>query len=568
MSRFRRLLPSSPEDKDEIRRLRRLQEVSKALNSELDFQRLLDLIMDVAVELAEAERGFMILERDGGLHVAAARNIDREKIVRPEFKISRSIAEGVMASGKAVLSHNALDDSNLSVFSSVMTLKLKSVICVPLRRRDSVIGSLYLDHRHIEGRFTERDLELLATLSDHAAIALENSRLYQENLSARTELERVNLRLEEELRVRKDELEAVRARLEEAVGGSPLRHDYTEMVGESAPLRRVFELLDRIVETDLPVLVQGESGTGKELVARFLHEHGPRQGQRFVTLNCGAIPESLLESELFGAARGAFTGASENRSGILAAADGGTLFLDEISELSPALQAKLLRVLQEGEVRPVGSTETFRIDVRIVSATNRDLEAMVAEGAFREDLYFRLKGIVVGLPPLRDRKEDLPLLVDHFLKKIVAARPGSPSRISPTMLRILHDHSWPGNVRELENEIRRLSALSDGSVIDDPTLLRELLQPRFERDGDTAAITLRDLEREAIALALEKAGGNRARAARELGIPRRTLYDKLRRYGLGRREKGQREEDKRRKGGSEKQMDSSRGSRKGTSQGN
>jgi Nif-specific regulatory protein len=239
-----------------------------------------------------------------------------------------------------------------------------------------------------------------------------------------------------------------------------LKFDYREIVGNSPAILRVLATLDRVIQSDLPVLITGESGTGKELVARAIHQHGPRKDRAFVRENCAAIPESLLESELFGYRKGAFTGALQDKRGLFEVGDGGTVFLDEIGEMSLNMQAKLMRVLQEGEIRPVGAPSTLIVDVRLVSATNRDLRKLVAEGRFREDLFFRLNVVDIHVPPLRERTEDIPLLVDAFLARAATRAQARMKPLEPDALACLMAHAWPGNVRELENEIQRAFALS------------------------------------------------------------------------------------------------------------
>jgi serine/threonine-protein kinase PknK len=243
-----------------------------------------------------------------------------------------------------------------------------------------------------------------------------------------------------------------------------LGHEYPAIIGESPAILAVLGKLDRIVASELPVLITGESGTGKELVARAIHENGPRKGRAFVRENCAAIPESLLESELFGYRRGAFTGAHGDKRGLFEEGDGGSVFLDEIGEMSLGMQSKLMRVLQEGEIRPVGASASTHVDIRLISATNRDLRKLVADGRFREDLFFRLNVLPVELPPLRERPEDVPVLVDFFLKAAAVRTHSAPKHLDAEALAALKRYRWPGNVRELENEIQRAVALSGGSI--------------------------------------------------------------------------------------------------------
>jgi transcriptional regulator with PAS, ATPase and Fis domain len=304
-------------------------------------------------------------------------------------------------------------------------------------------------------------------------------------------------------------------------------------------MRRLFLLLDRVGESGAPVLIHGESGTGKELVARAIHDVGPRRLGPFLSVNCAAMPETLLEAELFGHLKGAFTGAHEEKPGLFLAASGGTIFLDEIGETSPGMQAKLLRVLQEREVRPVGGSRVVKVDARVIAASNKDLARLVEAGLFRVDLFYRLNVIAVPVPPLRERREDIPLLLEHFLKA-AAGSAGAPRReVGPGVLEALLRYPWPGNVRELENEVRRACALSGGRIeLDDlsPPLRGERAPPPEEPPGDGAALTLEEqleiAERRVLKEALLRVDGNKTRAAKELGLSRFGLLKKLDRYGL------------------------------------
>jgi transcriptional regulator with PAS, ATPase and Fis domain len=291
--------------------------------------------------------------------------------------------------------------------------------------------------------------------------------------------------------------------------------------------------MDLVTDSEYPVLVFGESGTGKELVARAIHYNGPRGGKRFVSENCAAISESLLESELFGYEKGAFTGADARKIGLFEQADGGTLFLDEIGDMELNMQKKLLRVLQEREFRRVGGREVISVNVRIISATNADLAELIGKNRFREDLFYRLKVMTIKLPPLRQRREDIPLLVKSFLERIAREAGAEPKEMSPEALNIMTAYSWPGNVRELENEVQRLALVSGASI--EAKALRELKtgagSPALA-DSTFAGKTLEEIEREAIKAAVEQARGNKALAARTLCIPRRTLYNRLKKYGI------------------------------------
>ena len=310
-------------------------------------------------------------------------------------------------------------------------------------------------------------------------------------------------------------------------------YHFDQIIGKSAAMQHVFHLMGRVKDNHVSVLLTGESGTGKDLIARTLHYQSVRKQARFVAVNCAAIPEQLLESELFGYVRGAFTDARQDKKGLFAEAHGGTLFLDEIGELPPLLQAKLLRVLEEKAIRPLGSTKDEKVDVRIVAATNRNLEKAVAEGKFREDLFYRLNVVEIGLPSLRDRPEDVPLLIQHFMTR--SAHAAQARRIAPEALRILLNYSWPGNVRELENAIERTLVLCQQDEISQDDLPARLTGSIPHALGLQTALLRRaslvDLEREYILLALEWSEGKKKDAADLLGIDRRTLYRKLLEYG-------------------------------------
>ena len=313
-----------------------------------------------------------------------------------------------------------------------------------------------------------------------------------------------------------------------------------ELVGQHPLLEQTRALVRKIASTDVTVLVQGESGTGKEVIARMLHAASGRAKHPFVAVNCGAIPADLLESEMFGHERGAFTGAIGSRAGVFQRANQGTIFLDEIGEMSPALQVKLLRVLQEREVQPVGSDTGVKINVRVVAATNKNLEKEITAGRFREDLFYRLNVIPVTLPPLRERRSDVPLLVEHFLAKHSERHRHDPVRITEQAMVHLWEYAWPGNVRELENLVERLVVLSENGVIDEDALPRSLRtfmtrnhipDLQIEESGVDLHEILEEFERRLISKALHRTGGNKKAAARLLGVNRTTLIEKLRRRG-------------------------------------
>jgi transcriptional regulator with PAS, ATPase and Fis domain len=327
-----------------------------------------------------------------------------------------------------------------------------------------------------------------------------------------------------------------------AAGAAPckVKPVVPELIGQHPLLEQVRTLVRKLATTDATVLVQGESGTGKEVVARMIHATSGRAEQAFVAVNCGAIPAELLESEMFGHERGAFTGAVGARAGMFQLAHRGTIFLDEIAEMSPALQVKLLRVLQEREVRPLGSDHSMKIDVRVITATNKDLEAEVAAGRFREDLYYRLNVVPVSLPPLRERRSDIPLLVEHFLAKHCERHRRGAVRITEEAMVHLWEHSWPGNVRQLENLVERLVILCDHDVVDEsdlPPTMRTFITRRCIPDvrvadaGLDLNLVVEEFENGLISKALSRTHGNKQAAARLLGVNRTTLVAKLRRRG-------------------------------------
>jgi two-component system response regulator AtoC len=330
-------------------------------------------------------------------------------------------------------------------------------------------------------------------------------------------------------------LERRRLSAEAVTSGPPGgdRNQVAEIEGKSQRMLEVYKLVARVAPSTATILVVGESGTGKELVARAIHNRSPRAAKPFVPVNCTALSESLLESELFGHARGAFTGAVTAKRGLFETANGGTLFLDEIGDMGPKMQAQILRVLQDGEMRPVGGTEAIRVDVRLVCATNRDLDAEVKAGRFREDLYFRINVVTVRVPPLRDRAGDIPILVRHFINKIARREGRTEASISPEALDVLCRYGWPGNVRELENAIERAVAVAKGNVVLPSDLPADVyggaqIAPASIIDDRP---TLGELEKRYIALILAECGGNKKRAAEKLGIDRRTLYRALERSG-------------------------------------
>jgi len=510
----------------------RLVRINTRLNSELRIGSLLDLIMDTAIDITSAERGFLLVaDKSGKLRIRCARNIDRARLDRDDRDYSKSVAVRAYESGEPIVSTDAQEDEQFRGAHSVVALDLRYILAVPLNVQGRPTGTIYVDSRG-GGRFDEARLALLRALADQAAIALTNARLRSENRKRQRRIERLNRELEIRLRAREGELEQVRRDLERRTDHLVTRYSYEGIIGRSQSMADVFRTLDRITATDLPVVILGESGTGKELVARAIHVNGPRRDGPFVAENCAAIPETLLESVLFGHVRGAFTGAVRDSRGLFTEADGGTLFLDEVGDMPLPMQTKLLRVLQEGEVRPVGGTKATRVDVRILVASNADLAALTKSGAFREDLFYRLNVIPVRLPPLRRRKEDIPLLAEHFVSK---HRPEDPPHITQSALEVLMDYTWPGNVRQLENEMMRATVLC-GDVLDLEHLSDEVVGGASQMSEGPEQLDLEthvgSLKRKLIQLALKRARGNRTKAAELLGVSRYGLTKMLTRFGL------------------------------------
>jgi serine/threonine-protein kinase PknK len=535
----------------------RLLEITKRLANERDVERLLARINDSAVDLSGAERGFVLLvSPTGQLEPRAVRDAARPD--DPHIAFSQSIAEAVLIDGEPIVTVDARTDRRLSEYVSVHRLMLQSVACVPIRDLTGIVGVLYVEHRVRRARFADADVDLLLAFADQAAIALGNARLLADLEQKRSELEAANEALEKAkddierlLDARTAELDDAKIELVRARDALRSSHERYGIVGRSESMRRVLAIVDRVRDLSVPVVIHGESGTGKELVARAVHFGGTRSKKPFVALNCAAVPETLLESELFGHKRGAFTGADKDRNGVFVQADGGTLFLDEIGDMPAKMQVELLRVLADGRVRPVGSEEDTQVDVRIVAASNKDLLEQVKKGLFREDLYYRLAVVDLRLPPLRDRRDDIPLLTDHFLAEMARRESAPKMKIQKDALRVLSAHPLPGNVRQLEHVLMNAAIMCPGDTITaaDLTLLTggEPLAPEGDDDEtmeDPRGYVTPDAplpgnveewkahERRKILEALETAGWNRVRAAQQLGMPRRTFYRRLKEYGI------------------------------------
>jgi serine/threonine-protein kinase PknK len=533
-------------------RLARVLEITRELANEHDVPRLLQRVTDHAVALLGAERGFVVLVGpQGELEAQTARTGAGGD--DPHARFSRSVAERVVEGGEPVVTISARDDERLAQAVSVHQLMIQSIACVPIRGAPPVgrtIGALYVETRLRPGvRFTD-ELPTLRAFADQAAIAIENARLLAENFARADDLARANVALAgardelarmlgkrtEQLAEARRDLRQVRAEIRGHFG-------YAGLIGTSAAMRRLYALMDRVKDTDIALLVTGESGTGKEMVARAIHQAGPRAKKPFLGVNCGAIPANLLESELFGSVRGAFTGAERDRRGVFQETDGGTLLLDEIGEMPQKMQVGLLRVLQERRVRPVGGTAEEPVDVRVIAATHCDLEEMVAAGTFRQDLYYRLNVVQLRVPPLRERFEDVPPLVDHFLSLLAARYRRDRKSVSREALRKLCAQPWPGNVRQLEHVLLNAWLMSEGGEIgaDDlelPSPVGRGAERERARRGTSAPPRaesreeFKEVERQRILAALAACNWNRVKAAEMVGVPRRTFYRRLKEFGL------------------------------------
>ncbi len=537
-------------------RLARILEVNSVLAGEHDLDRLTAKVTDYAVSLLGAERGFvLLLQPDATLSVHTSRYLGAED-AGAEF--SRSIARQVLDSGEPVASTSPGDDSRLRSFQSVHQLMLKAVACVPITSpTGQPIGGLYVETRVRPGVNFQRELPTLAAFADQVAIAIHNAQLIGENVRRAEQLEKTNAELEEAqgrlrelLSNRTAKLNRTRRKLRDAQDTINAHFGYHGLVGMSSAMRRVYALIDRVKDTDVPVLITGESGTGKEVVAQAIHRAAERRSQAFLGVNCGAIPEHLLESELFGHVKGAFTGADRERKGLFREGQGGTLLLDEIGEMPHKMQAGLLRVLQERTVRPVGGAREEAVDVHTIFATNRDLSKMVEEKTFREDLYYRIHVVEVALPALRERTEDIAPLVDHFLGIFAAKYKRERKTVTRDGMRRLTAFNWPGNVRQLEHVLLNAWVLSDQAELDiddfdmpdgyasrppasgPPKTRQTRSEPSSHRVPKSTLSQHRNEEREQILRALQTCNWNRVKAAELIGLPRRTFYRRLREYGI------------------------------------
>jgi serine/threonine-protein kinase PknK len=508
-----------------------LEVIIRSLSSREGLRPLLERVLDTMVTWTGVERGLLLLRApDGRLVARAARNLARRDLVGPQVILSQTIARRAIETGDAVVATDAVSTFS-DLHASVHALRLRSVLAVPLTARGETLGVVYLDDRVRKGAFGPRELAWVRVVASQAAMAIADARDTVLLRRAMRQAQRAKVRLEKILSEREVELDAARTQLELVRDGAETRYRYDEIAGRSEPMRDLLRLVDRVTGSDVPILLIGESGTGKELIARAVHGNGPRARRAFVSENCASVPETLLESALFGHMKGAFTGASATRAGLFDIADGGTLLLDEIGEMSLAMQSKLLRILQDGQLRPVGGDRVHHVDVRVIGATHRDLAAMVAAGAFREDLFYRLNVITLRVPPLRERAEDVPLLVEHFVKKHA---PDPSVKVTRAAMSKLASFSWPGNVRQLENEIRRALVLSEGTIdvadLSDNVRHEGVLAPSGGRLDMRSRVDA--LETELLIEALTKTRGNQTRAAQLLGLSRFGLQKMMKRLAV------------------------------------
>ena len=501
--------------------------VSRVLDCGIDLDKILEVALQLMVDVAGAQRGVIFLKEPGGfLRPACSIGVPDEEL-EGKAAISTTLVKEVGKSGKPVLVRNASLDESLKDQRSVIELSLKSILCAPVQLLGELIGVFYLDSSALEREFTEEHLKLLIAFAKKVASPLQASRVNQWHA--------------EETRV-----------LQRALDDLRTKYSYDQIVGMSPPMQEMFRVLDKVTPTQFPVLIHGESGTGKELVAKAIHFNGPRKSKAFIAENCAALPETLLESELFGHAKGSFTGADKDKKGLFELATGGTLFLDEVGDMGGEMQKALLRVLQEGEIRPVGGKTSVKVDVRIIAATHRRLDEMVKEGKFRQDLFYRLNVIAIAIPPLRERREDIPYLVHHFLERNAKGTSQPERRIDKEAMEAMCAYDWPGNIRELENEVKRLVAMGEGEIERDQlsTLIRQAVKgPPRERARTRVTrriapkMTLDEIEKDAIAQSLKENEFNLRKTARVLGIDRMSLKRRIEKYGIPVPKRKKREEE-------------------------
>jgi Nif-specific regulatory protein len=497
----------------QIRRLSALLEVSQALGSTLDIKVALEKVLEILDRDLGMKRGAITLldEKSGQLSIQYAFGLSEHEIRRGRYKLDEGVTGKVVSSGKPiVVPQVSKEPLFLSRARRRAAGQEESFLCVPVKDRRKTIGALSIIYPFRPGRSYDDSMKLMAIVASMIAQSLRLAQM----------VEQEKAQLTEENTLLKRELQE--------------KYDFRNLIGTSKEMREVYEQVAQVAHTNTTVLIRGESGTGKELVAHAIHYNSPRAAKPFVKVNCAALPESLIESELFGHEKGSFTGAVARKAGRFELAEGGTLFLDEVGDLSPAMQVKLLRVLQEREFERVGGTQTVKANVRLIAATNVDLENAVQDGRFRSDLYYRLNVFSIYMPPLRERKADVLLLADHFIEKYSRLNGRRIKRISTPAIDMLMSYHWPGNVRELENVIERTTLVCEGNVIHGHHLPPTL--QTAEGSGTVTRLSLEQsvaaFEKDMIQDALKLTRGNRARAARMLDTTERILGYKVQKYEI------------------------------------
>lgn len=494
-----------------------LLNVSASINSALNFDEVLNKIVDAVVRITAGNRGLLMLkdEKTGVLHPVLARSKEGQNMPHEGFDVSLSVVRKVAESGQPLFITDMGEEKDLKDQRSIVDLNIMTVICIPLRFEDRLVGVIYSDSDTVSERFTPSDLAIMNAFGAQAAVAIDNAKRHGELETVTRSLEKQNVSLREEL------------------AG---RYEFSGMVGRSRAMQQIFDVIRKVAPLSTTVLIQGETGTGKELIAKAIHYNGARKNKPIVSINCGALPREILESELFGYRKGAFTGADQDRAGLFEAANGGTIFLDEIGEMPVDLQVKLLRVLQDGEVRRVGEDSSRSVDVRVISATNRDLASEVEVGNFRRDLFYRLNVVPIHISPLRERQEDILPLAEFFLAKFSEEMKKPRPGLARAVKELLLQHQWLGNVRELENAIERALALAEGNDVLDVAQFEHLVKRpvvgQFVEGEGTLKSMLFVWEREIIQKTLIVHSWNITRAAAALKISRQQLHAKIKKHKL------------------------------------
>jgi Nif-specific regulatory protein len=519
----------------EHQELKYLWDISQSLYQYLNVDDLILHIIKQITTVMHAEAVSVILHDEGKDELVFCWSSDiperLDKLEEIRIPVDHGIAGSVFKSGKAeIILDVAQDPRHYSDVDSATEFKTTSMVAVPLKTKEKTIGILEVLNK-ITGEFDQKDFNFLVTLAPIIAMALDNARMCTELNSAYRELQLINKDKDEVIKKTENEVAYLRREVER-------HYRFDQVIGNSERMLEVFRLCERVIDSDITVLIEGDTGTGKELIARTIHFNGPRKKMPFVSQNCGGIPDTLLASELFGHKRGSFTGAIKDKKGLFEIAHGGTVFLDEVAEMSPAMQTSLLRVLQEGEIKPLGSDRSKKVDVRVISATNKNLEREVKEGGLREDLFYRLSVFTVDLPPLRDRTGDIPVLANHFIAKFNKKTKKPVTGLSQEAMDCLSSYPFPGNVRELENEIERaMTMVADSNQIEISNLsdkirddsVREIQEVKLRSSLKEMVETL---EKSVLMEKLRKHGGNKTRVAKELGLSRNGLMKKMQRYGI------------------------------------